>query len=214
MPLLADVPLTSVQRIEQVVDGRFAAVPVLALDGDVHQRSGRGSHRIRIVGLLHGETVADDLATLQDTATAGAEVTFAADIVTALDLQQVVITSFRASEQAGRPGEVDYELHLAESPPLPPPAQVSGFGGLDDFGFGDLGFDTDLLGDLAGLADQVAGAVSAAMDAVGALTALANLGDLGFGGQLQPLQSAVDGVTEAGGRIGDAVASLGALFGS
>lgn len=214
MPLLADVALTSVQRIDQAIDGRLTPVPVLSLDGDVHQRSARGSHRIRILGLLHGETMADDLATLQETASAGAEVTFAADIVTALDLQQVVITSFRATAQAGRPGEVAYELHLAESPPLPPPAQVSGFGGLDDFGFGDLGFDTDLLGDLADLADQVAGAVSAAMDAVGALTALANMGDIGFGGQLQPMQSAVDRVSEAGGRVGAAVTSLGSMFGS
>lgn len=213
LPLLADVPLTAVQHLVHQLDGRFAAVPVLGLDGEVHQRSARGSHRMRIQGVLHGETAADDLATLQDLASAGDEVTFAADITTALDLQHVVVTSFWAAEWAGRAGQVHYELQLAESPPLPPPAQVSGFGGLDDFGFGDLGFDTDILGDLADLAGDIAGAVSAAMDAVNALEALAGLGELGFGGELQPLQSAVDQVADAGRRAGEAVAALGDLFG-
>jgi hypothetical protein len=211
--LLADVPLTAVQRIEHRLDSRFAAVPVLGLDGEVRQRSGRGSHELRILGLLHGATAADDLATLQETAAAGEEVTFAADIATALELQQVVITSFWAAQVAGEPAEVAYELHLAESPPLPPPAQVSGFGGLDDFGFGDLGFDTDILGDLTDLAGQVAGAVSAAMDAIAALEALAGLGDLNFAGPLQPLQSVVDQVGQAGAAIGQAASTLGELFG-
>lgn len=213
LPLLGDVPLTAVQHIVHHLDSRFAAVPVLGLDGEVHQRNARGSHRMRIQGVLHGDTAADDLATLQDLAAAGDEVTFAADITTALDLQQVVLTSFWAAASAGRAGEVHYELQLAESPPLPPPAQVSGFGGLDDFGFGDLGFDTDILGDLTELAGDIAGAVSAAMDAVNALEALAGLGELGFGGELQPLQSAVDQVSDAGQRVGEAVASLGELFG-
>lgn len=215
LPLLADVPLTAVQRVEHLLDGRFSPVAVLGLDGEVQQRSARGSHRIRLAGLLHGDTVADDLATLQDTAATGTEVIFAADITTALDLQRVVVTSFSAVQLAGQPGRVAYELELAESPPLPPPAQVSGFGGLDDFGFGDLGFDTDLLGDLSDLASDVAGAVSAAVDAVQALSALANLGELGgFGSQLQPLQAVVEQVAAAGGRIGDAAAALGDLFGS
>ena len=214
LPLLGDVPLTAVQRIEHRLDAGFNGVPVLGLSGHVQQRSGRPSHRVAIDGVLFGTTALDDLAALQGLATDGAEVTFAADIVTALDLQQVVVTTFEAVEAAGRPGRIDYRLEVVESPPLPPPAQLSGFGGLDDFGFGDLGFDTDLLGDLAGLAEEVGGAIDAAMDAVAALDALASLGDLSFGGELAPLEDVSASLSQIGSRFRDAAGALGELFGS
>lgn len=214
LPLLGDVPLTAVQRVEHALDAGFVPVPVLGLDGEAQQRSGRPSHRVRIDGVLFGETALDDLATLQGLAAAGEETTFAADIVTALDLQQVVIASFEAVESAGHPGQVAYRLEVVESPPLPPPTQLSGFGGLDDFGFGDLGFDTDLLGDLADLAGEVAGAVEAAMDAVGALEALAGLADFNFGGVLAPLDDVTARLETVGTEFRDAAGLLGELFGS
>ena len=67
--------------------------------------------------------------------------TFSADITTALEVQKMVIESFRAEQYVGPAGQIHYAIVLAESPPLPPPAQVSAFGGLDDFGLGDMGFD-------------------------------------------------------------------------
>ena len=92
---------------------------------------------------------ADKLKTLQDAASKGEELTFSADITKALDLQKVVITEFSTAAVAGEPGRYHFRIVLAESPPLPPPAQVSAFGGLDGFGLGDLGFDTSVLGDIA-----------------------------------------------------------------
>ncbi len=213
IPLLGDIPLTAIQSMEHVLDAGFIPTSVAGLDGQVQQRLHRPSHKIQLTGVLEGETRLDDLATLQEAAADGEELTFAADIVTALELQNVVITQFRAVEFAGQPGQLGFELELAESPPLPPPAELSGFGGLDDFGLGDLGFDTDLMGDLAGLADQVAGAVEGAMDAIEGLQALAGLGDLGFDGDFQPLKDATDNVSAVGKKIGEAGASLGGLFG-
>lgn len=214
LPLLGDITLAAVQRVDHGLDAGFHDVAVLGLEGHAQQRSGRPSHRVGIVGVLTGDTAVDDLAALQALAASGAETTFAADIVTALDLQQVVVTRFTATETAGTPGVVDFTLELAESPPLPPPAQLSGFGGLDDFGLGDLGFDTDMLGDLADLASEVAGAVDAALDAVSALDALAGLANFDFGGVLDPVNDVSSTISDAGSRLGDAVSALGDLFGS
>lgn len=214
MPLLGDIALTAVQRVDQHLDAGFHDVPVLGLAGHAQQRSGRPSHRISIAGVLSGPSALDDLAALQALTTAGSETTFAADIVTALDLQSVVVTRLEAVEAAGRPGTVEFRLELAESPPLPPPAQLSGFGGLDDFGLGDLGFDTDLLGELGDLAGDLADAVDSALDAVDALGALAGLADLDYDGLLDPVNDVSASLDEVGGRLGAAVGTLSELFGS
>lgn len=213
IPLLGDIPLTAVQSLTHELEAGFRGIPVVGLAGQPQQQVGRGSHMIRIAGILHGETLADDLSTLQTAASSGTPLTFAADIVNALELQEVVISGFRAQAVAGRPRETAYEITLVENPPLPPPAEVSGFGGLDDFGLGDLGFDTDIMGDLAELAGDVAGAVSQALDVVAALDALSGLGDLGnVGGVLQPLEESVSGIAEAGAQFSEAARNLGNLF--
>jgi len=216
VPVIGELPLTMVQSFEHQLDAGFVATPVVGLDGDVQQRVNRRSHRVRITGLLAGTENEAKAAVeaLQAKAAAGEEVTFAADIVSALELQNVVITSLRVTEQAGFAAGFGYDMELVESPPLPPPAQVSAFGGLDDFGFGDLGFDTDLLDDLSDLAGEVAGAVDAAMDAIDALDALANIGDLGFDGVLGPLDQIGTTLGNLGGQFREAASALDGVFGS
>ena len=132
--------------------------------------------------MLYGDTAADDLAALQDLATSGEEQVFAADIVTALDLKQVVVERFVASQIAGHVDHFAYRMRLVESPELPEPATLGpglgfgdlGFGdlGLPDLGLPDLGIDLSVLGDIAGLAGDVAGAVDAALDTVDTLQSL------------------------------------------
>jgi hypothetical protein len=166
---------------------------------------------------LFGESARDELGTLQKAAQTGEELTFAANITSALDLQKVVIGSFHAEEVAGRPDQIHYRLELIESPPLPPPAEVSGFGGLDDFGLGDLGIDTGMLGDLQSLAGEVAGAVDQAMGAIDALGALANLatsGGLNFGGIMEPLNQTVDNMRGIVSNFQNATRKLGGEFSS
>lgn len=215
IPLLGDVPLEFVQRIEHALDGGFVATRIAGLGGELQQRVARPSHRIAIAGVLVGDGAADALATLQQQAAAGAELPFAADISSALDLQQVVITGFRAAQDAGFSDRFAYELQLAESPPLPPPASLEPFGGLGDFGLGDLGFDTELLGELSAMAEQVAGAVDAAMAAVetlGALASLADLGDLSLGNVMAPIGDATAKLPSVGDDIAQAASQLSALF--
>lgn len=213
LPLVGDLALSAVQQIDHTLNAGFERIGVPGLDGDVLQRAGRGSHMIWIRGILSGDTALDDLGALQKLAAAGDEVRFSADISTALELEHVVAADLRAQVVAGTENLVSYELCLVESPPLPPPAQVSGFGGLDDFGLGDLGFDTDIMGDLAALADDVAGAVDAVMDAAEQLAALASLSGIDVGGPLKPLGDAVGAVTSAASTFGTISVSLTALVG-
>ena len=213
VPLLGDLSLEFVQTIEHYHDSGFVSTRIAGLAGELQQNAGRLSHRIRIHGLLFGDGAADALKSLQQAAIDGAELTFSADISSALDLQKVVITSLRALEAAGQQNRFSYELHLAESPPLPPPAEISGFGGLDDFGLGDLGFDTDILGDLQDLAGDIAGAVDAALDVIDALSALTNLDGLALGNFMEPITNTTNEISDIASQFKDAARGLGDLFG-
>ncbi|WP_437569801.1 hypothetical protein [Sorangium sp. So ce542] len=208
VPLLGDVTLPLVQRVEHHIEGGFERVRVAGLEGELIQRVSRPSHVIYVSGLIAGETGRDDLAALQKAAADGAERTFAADIATALELQKVVVTWFRAVEVAGEPDRWTYEMVLLESPPLPPPAQIEAFGGLDDFGVGDLGFDTDILGDLEDLAGDIADVAEQAMSVVNQLDALTSLGDLGAGGLIEPMNAPLQGAATAATKIADAARLL------
>ena len=208
VPLLGEIALEYVQRVEHALDAGFTSTPIAGLAGELQQRVSRGGHRIGISGLLFGDNAKDQLATLQNAAAAGDELTFSADISSALDLQKVVITQLHALELAGQPGRYQYELQLVESPALPPPAQVSGFGGLDDFGLGDLGFDTDVLGEISELAGEVAGAVDSALQVIDAVQALSNLDGLDLGNFLSPLADAGERVKQIGTSFQDAIHAL------
>ena len=216
IPLLGDISLDYVQNIAHSVNGGFVPVQVPGLAGQVQQRTERHSHRIDIRGFLLGESAADDVASLQSSASAGEELTFSASVADALEIQNVVIDSFGVTEDSGRPGFYEYRLSVVESPPLPPPAELSGFGGLDDFGLGDLGFDTDILGDLADQAGAIADAVNQATQMLDALEALASLSDLDAlsgGNLLEPLDSVAENVSGLGAQLGDAVDGLLSDFG-
>jgi phage protein U len=216
-PMIDDVQLKAVQWIRQETDQDFVRQRIAGLDGTLHQALGRRSHRVTLAGVLLPETATDDLKKLQEKAGSGAEVTFTADITTALSIGKMVIESFAAEQQTGPPGQFSYRIILAESPPLPPPAEVSSFGGLGDFGLGDLGFDPgalgDVLGDVASQAGAISDAIDAATDAIGAVSALSNLADLAnIGNPIKPLADKVGELGSLGGPVSNLVKSLGGLF--
>ena len=215
-PMIDDIELKAVQTIRQETEQDYLRQRIPGLDGTLHQHMGRRSHRVTLAGFLLADPAADHLAELQKKAAAGDEVTFTADITTALDIQHMVIEAFAAEQTIGPAGQTAYAIVLAESPPLPPPAEVSSFGGLGDFGMGDLGFDAGALGgvlsDVASQAGAVMGAVDSAISAVEQVSALANLADLGsLGNPLKPVTDAlgsVAGMAPAAAKIGDAVRKL------
>jgi hypothetical protein len=214
-PMIDDIELRAVQWARQTVEPRYVRQEVTALDGTLHQRIGRHSHRVALRGYLVGETAMDDLKTLQEKARDGAEVTFTADITTALEIEKMVIESFSAEQLTGAGNQFLYQLALAESPPLPPPAEVSPFGGLGDFGLGDLGFDPGALGDIAGAIAEQAGGIMDTLDsaiaAVEGVAALASLGDIAS--ITNPMRPLTDRVADLG-SIGSSVASLTGALGA
>ena len=199
-PMIDDIELRAVQVIRQETDQDFVRQKIAGLPGTLHQRLGRRSHRVLLSGVLLPETATADLEKLQKKAEAGEEVTFTADITTALTIDKMVIEAFNAEQHVGPAGQVAYSILLAESPPLPPPAEVSAFGGLGDFGMGDLGFDPGALG---GVLDSIASQAGAIMDmadtvmgAIDQLSALASLGDLAaLDNPIAPLLGKVNEVT-------------------
>jgi hypothetical protein len=189
IPLLGDLALDFVTAVETRLAQRVAALPIVGLEGDAQQRLGRASHEIELHGLIVGTDARDKLGELQGKAAAGEELDFSADIATSLDLTKMVLIEASFAEHAGLPDRYAYRLVLRESPPLPPPAEASSFGGLDGF---DLGFDP---GALSGVLDSVLDQASALQEAISAVTsavdqlqALAGLADLAFGNPLTPLQ--------------------------
>jgi hypothetical protein len=209
--MIGNLALSAVQWIRQETDGELLAWRIPGLDGTPHQRLGRGSHRVRLSGMLVGDTAADDLAALQTLAQDGAPTTFTADIVTALELQQVVVESFVAEQVVGRAEQYAYTVVVAEDPPLPPPAEVASFGGLE--GFGDLGFDglDDVLGDISDVAGSLTDALDSALDAIISAVPLGDVG--GIGNVLQPLQDAAGAAGEASAGATPVLNRLKEIFG-
>lgn len=215
-PMIDDIELKAVQWIRQETNQGFVHQKIVGLEGTLHQKLGRLSHRIVLTGVLLPETATDDLKKLQEKATTGAEVTFTADISEALSIEKAVIESFVAEQQVGRAGQFAYVVTLAESPPLPPPAEVSAFGGLGDFGMGNLGFDpgalADVLGDIADQAGGLMDAANAALDAIQQLEALANLANLAdIQNPVKPLTDKVgelSSIAEPMKKLTDALGSL------
>lgn len=205
-PMIDDIELKAVQHIRQETDQDYVRQRVAGLEGTLHQKLGRRSHRVVLQGLLLPESAVEDLEKLQQKASGGDEITFTADITTALSVDKMVIESFSVEQEVGLAGQIAYRIVLAESPPLPPPAEVSPFGGLGDFGLGDLGFDPEALGDVLGDIQDQAGAVmdavDSALDAVEQLQALASLGDLAnIGNPIKPISDKVGELAELGPAI-------------
>jgi len=213
IPMIDDVALDQVAWIRQRTRQRIVSLPILGLEGDVQQKLGRGSHEVELAGLLIGTGAATALATLQGKAKAGAEVSFTADILNALELEKMVLLDAEFSEGAGQPDIYQYRFMLRESPPLPEPAELSSFGGLDGFDVGfDLGALGDVMGDIASVAGDIQSAVEAATGALGALQSLAGLADLAGGDPLTPLRDAVSAVGSPGDGSA-ATTALGAALG-
>lgn len=210
IPMIDDVSLDAVTWARHAVRQRVVSLPVTGLQGDVQQRLGRGSHEIELCGVLVGEGAKDALSGLQKKAASGEEVTFTADITTALELSKVVVVHAEFVETAGRPNHFDYHLVLRESPPLPEPAEVEPFGGLDGL---DTGFDTSVLGDVAALADEVQGAVEMATDAIAAIEQLASLSDLAVGNPLESLHSEAGKMSKVASSAAAATEAVAKLFG-
>jgi outer membrane protein OmpA-like peptidoglycan-associated protein len=122
-PLLGDVELQQVQKIETEEDQVFTQHSIPALEGDFFQGLGRRATWVKLTGVLTGAEVQEGLKTLGDKFRAAEPVDFVADITTATKVNQVIIEEMGVRELAGKPSRFEYALTLREYVAAPTPQQ-------------------------------------------------------------------------------------------
>lgn len=122
-PMIDDIELRLVQRIDAEEDQALVQHSVPALDGDFLQRLGRHSTHVRLAGVMTGPSAGEDLETLHQKFRDAEPVSFVADIAAATEVDQVLIAQMRVRELAGKPERFEYSLTLNEFIP-PPPVQT------------------------------------------------------------------------------------------
>lgn len=190
--MIGEWAVPRIERIGAVDRRRLARLSVPGLAGDLHQDLGSHSLAVEIEGSLHGESERDEFLTnVREPFLAGDPLPFVADILTATQLEQVVIEGLEVEEVNDAARAFRYRIRVRQyvEPPEPPPL-------VDDLGL-DLGPELDLLADL-GLAGLE----------------LPNLlGDIpAVGDPTPPLREALSGVSGALGPLQDMLSDLGGRF--
>ncbi|HEY0431696.1 MAG TPA: peptidoglycan-binding protein [Pyrinomonadaceae bacterium] len=122
-PMLDDVELQHVQKVEAEDEQVLAQHGVPALEGDFLQDLGRRVTRFTLVGVMTGPEAGEKLKTLRLKFRKAEPVSFVSDIATATTVGKVLIEEFGVRELAGKPARFEYELTLREFLPPPPPEQ-------------------------------------------------------------------------------------------
>lgn len=123
-PMLGDIELQQVEKIEVNEDQVLTQQSIPALEGDFLQRLGRRGTRISLTGVLTGTEAGAGLKTLQEKFRAAAPISFVADIATATKVEKVLIEEMGIRELAGKPARFEYALTLCEFTPPPAPEPV------------------------------------------------------------------------------------------
>lgn len=177
-PMIGEWTVPAIERISTIESRRLARFPVPGLQGDLHQDLGVSGLVVDISGSLHGDAARDDLlGSLRPAYLAGDPLTFVADIVTATELEQVLIERLAIEETSGA-GGIRYQIRLRQyvEPPEPPapldelaPDLDGALAALADVGLAGLDIP-DVLGDVPDLTD-VTPPIRDALDGVRAATA-------------------------------------------
>lgn len=190
--MIGDWELPRVEHISVLEGRRVAALPVPGLRGDLQQDLGTHSLTVEIRGSLHGDEARDTfLEAVRESFNAGDPVSFVADIVTATELEEVLILRLDLEEVNDWAEGFRYRIVLREYVEPPEPASA----------FDDLGADLDAeLDDLAGLG----------LDGLELPDLLIDVPSLG--NPVEPIKPALEGVRAATGGIGDLLGELTAKF--
>lgn len=182
-PMLGDWEIPRIESIAAIERRRIARFGVPGLHGDLQQDLGTTSLAVEIVGSVHGDEARDTfLEAVREKYRDGSPLTFVADIVTATELEEVVIESLDVVEVNDGAIGACYRMVLreyVEPPPPPSPFEDLGADLLPDLGLlAELGLDglelPGMLGAVPELGDPVAPimpALDAVEEAVGALPA-------------------------------------------
>jgi len=147
-PMLDDLELVQVQEILTAERRVLAEHKPPAMKGSLLQNLGRRPGHLSLWGVATGPESAPFVERLSGMFQAGEAVSFTADIVEEMGLEQVVIAALRVEELAGKPDRYLYVLTLREyaEPVDPAPA---------------LGLDAGLLDEAQGLIDTLTDGLAA-----------------------------------------------------
>ena len=192
-PLLGDWEIPRIAAMQSVERRAFAELATPGRVGSLFQDLNSAPTVVAIHGTLYGDEARDEfLNEVRSRFKAGAPVTFVADILTATDVQYVVIETLHFQESGVRPDQTDYWIRLRESPPPPPPPDP--LGGLD-----------------AGLLDQAGSFLDSVTGALDIIEALGNIPDLSD--PTPPLQNALTQVEAATAGLSEVADALRELLG-
>ena len=118
-PMLGDLELAQVQRIETEGDQLLVPHRVPALEGDFLQGLGRRGSRIALTGVLSGAASREGLKKLREKCKAAQPVSFVSDIASATKIDQVLIEEMEVRDLAGKPERYEYAFVLREYKPPP-----------------------------------------------------------------------------------------------
>jgi len=193
-PMIGEYEVPGIQRIGTVEARRVIEIPVPGLDGGYHQDLGSGPVAVRIEGSLAGDDARDDfLGKVREMYHAGDPVDFVADIITATQVDKVLVTDLVLGEVAGTADTFRYAIVLTQHVEPPRPSAGLGFGDLSDV--------------TAGIAAEAA-AAAGAMNVPDLLSTLPGLKD-----PTPPLKGTLDGVKTAVGGISAVGGQLKNVFG-
>jgi hypothetical protein len=193
-PMLGDWEIPRIASINTLERRAFVEMPVPGRVGSLFQDLNTTPTRIAISGSLYGDEARNAfLEEVRGKFREGLPVTFVADIVTATEVQYVIIETLRFQESGIRPDQIDYFMVLQESPPPPPPPDPLG------------GLDTGLLDQAGDFLDTITGA----LDVIDGLGSIPDIGD-----PTPPLTTALQGITEATSGLEDALGPLRSIFGT
>jgi hypothetical protein len=192
-PMLGDWEIPRIAAIRTIENRSVIEMRVPGMVGSLYQDLNSVPTRIEISGSLFGDDARDEfLQKVREKFKAGEPVTFVADIITATDVQYVVVEKLEFTERGTAPDETSYAIVLKESPLPPPPPDPLG------------GLDSDLLDQAGGFLDSVSGALSA----IDGLVGIPELKD-----PTAPLAGTLNGVKSALTGLGSVSGDLKNLFG-
>jgi hypothetical protein len=193
-PMLGDWEIPRIQSIQSLEKRNFIELDIPGRVGSLFQDMNAGPTCISISGSLYGDEARNEfLEELRGKFREGEPVTFVGDIVTATEVQYVIIETLQVEENGLKPDQLDYHIIIKESPPPPPPSNPLG------------AIDTDLLDQAGNFMDSVTGA----LDVIDTLGSIPN-----FGNPTGPLQDTLVQVSSATEGLGDMATQLTDLFGS
>lgn len=192
-PVLGEWEVPRIEAIQTFERRSLVELAVPGRAGSLFQDLNSAPTRVVISGSLYGDEARNEfLEELRGKFRDGEPVTFVADIVTATEVQYVIVETLRFQESATRPDQTDYLFVISESPPPPPPPDPLG------------ALDTGLLDQAGDFLDSVTGALDA-LDSLGGVPEIQD--------PTPPLRGTLDGVQAALENMDGVTGALEELFG-